>query len=243
MKICTNCNMQQPDNFISCAHCGAPLPQQPTGGVPMQMFMYDRTLINKNGSQSLISVIIKCVAGALGIVLLFAAAVFALSYYDLSEGFIIGMLILFAVVVLIVAVAFALYMKSKLAKSYIAYIYYNGILYKIIMQSKMRVYPVGRSVGAAVSTAYAVKSLYELDEKSKYADEFLKLFARYTSGEKLWDPMTGGLAYIEPLNGFRVTGEDEKYYKYTYINQNGSTKAAKMDKAYPGIETIFNYCR
>lgn len=235
MKTCINCHTQQPDNFIACAHCGAALPTQPTGGLPMQMFMYDRSLINKNGSQSVTRIVIMTLAFSFGIALLVAVSAVIPILFDSSEEFTLVISVLFAVGVVAAAIAFGLYMKSKSAKSNIAYIYYNGILYRIIMRT-----PIYALFGNFGLTAGA---LYALDKKSKYADEFLKLFARYTAGEKLRDSMTGGSAHIEPLNGFRVTGESTKYYHYNYIQQNGSIKAEKMDKAYPGIEAIFNFCR
>lgn len=137
-------------------------------------------------------------------------------------------------------------MRTKITKSNIAYIYYESVLYRMIIQHKDE--PIAGSFSPSFYNFYSKNTAFDLGKDFDYAEEFLKLFAlyisgQYTSEQKTWNPATGCRAYVERLNGFRVVGEHTKYYKYTYIDSNGKRCEGNLYKTYPGIEAIFNYCR
>lgn len=85
--------------------------------------------------------------------------------------------------------------------------------------------PEGGVISGSFYDLVIKNAAFDLSKKYDYTEEFLKLFALYTSGQytsdqKTWNPATGCRAYVEKLNGFRVVGERTRYYKYTYIDSN-----------------------
>lgn len=241
MKLCKTCNTNQPDNFMVCSQCGADLTAQPAGGVPMQLFMYDRSQSKKMGTMSLGKIIALAFIGTSIFVLLWVAAIIGIAQKGMEFTFGIAVLLSFAVTG--ASIALALVLKGKRARTYIAYMYYDGILYKMIMQPGHSGVSPTTATGAAMSIAHNISRAYEMERNSAYAGTFLYHFYNYLCGKYVWDKMRGGPMYIEPLLGFRVTQEGGNYYRYTFFNQKNCPKSGTMDKVYPGIEKIFGVCR
>lgn len=241
MKLCKTCNTNQPDNFMVCSKCGADLSAQTPQGVPMRLFMYDRSQSKKMGTMSLGKIFALVFIGTIIFVLIWAASIIVIVQKGMEFTFGIAMLLSFAVTGSSIALALAL--KSKRARTYIAYMYYDGILYKMIMQPGYSGFYPTSTTGGAMSIAYNINQAYEMERKSAYAGTFLFHFYNYLCGEYVWDKMRGGPMYIQPLLGFRVTADGGNYYRYTFFDQKNRPKSGKMDKVYPGIEMIFGSCR
>lgn len=235
MKICNKCNTQQPDNFAVCSRCGAPLAQQPSNGAPMRLYMYNHEMGKKAGAMDMRKILILVFVFSGMIALLFFAAIKLTSSVSEEPSF--GMVMLLTVIVVAAAIVFAVFLRSKRPKSYIAYLFYNGVLYKMIMQSG-----ISKRPGAAANTIQSIGNMNELEQRSANTYLYLMLFEKYLSGEQLWNRATGGPIYIEPLNRFQIINTNRKFYQYSYVSSNGQVLNGRIDNAYPGIEEIFNCC-
>lgn len=241
MKICTNCNGQLPDNFTVCTNCGAPLPPQSTvGSVPMQMFMYDGQMGNKIGTgQSWNWVLYVLMASIFLFVIIIPIVVISSCT---PQVMIITLGIWFTIIFITIIMAFVVGYKKSVVRT--AYIYYDGILYREMLYGGQGVWlSGGNAAGSVIALIHNSKLLKDIEAKAQNPSCYLQLFARYSNGEKVWNSITGGDGKIDALKGFRITGENNRQYNYTYIDEKGKLKSGKLLKCYPNIEKIFGFCQ
>ena len=251
MKHCTNCQYTLPDNFIACPNCGTQLSEQPDpGSAPMQMFMYDEQMGKKIGTGNSMNHVLKILLISIFLFIIIIPLVVVLSNANMI-AMAITLFIWFAVIAATVVCAFVISYKKSVART--AYIYYNGTLYKEILWAGQNLWIYVNGVktgnemmdlaGKAAIVANKYRILKDFEQKVLNPAPYLQLFARYSAGEKVWNSVTGGDGKIDALRNFRITGETERHYNYTYINEKGKLKSDKLLKCYPNIETIFSLCR
>lgn len=242
MKICTRCNTRQPDNFMMCSRCGTPISELESTGVPMRLYMYNQQMGKKTGAVSRHAIVPWVILGI--------AALFILPFIVLIITFVLGIssetaamiLVVFFIMLMgvipVALVLLAVLFQGKRMKDNIAFIYYDGILYKLIMQPfrMQRPNPNARLYVRSEITA-------EFRRRCSNPSAYLQFFEQYLSGVQLWDPMWGGQIYIEPLHQFHIINANQKFYQYSYVSPNGQVLNGQIDNAYPGIEEIFNCCR
>ena len=241
MKKCTSCQYMLPDNFITCPNCGVSLPPQPdAGSVPMQFFMYDEQMGKKIHAGESMKYIVKILFFLLVsfVITLPTAALFS----GEDKTFAIILIILF-IVVCVAFVIVAIISSFKGTSIRTAYVFYNDTLYQETLASSEVWVSGGNVVSRTASMVHNQKILNDLKRKSVDANVYLHLFSRYANGEKLWNPIYGGDAKIDALKNFKLTGENKRQYKFTYINEKGKLQSGKILKCYPNIETIFSLCR
>lgn len=239
MKICNHCNARQPDNFMLCSRCGTPISELQSGGIPMRLYIYSREMGKKIGAVGYNAIIPWIIGGiaalftlpTLFLIIAFAAGTDSKTVSMIFFGIAMGSMTLVIVGLLLLVLNF----QKKRMKDNIAYMYYDGALYRLIMLPYRTKRPnpyAGRYAG--------VGRMSEFRQRSADPNAYIQLFEQYISGVKLWDPMWGGDIYIEPLHKLRITGSTAKYFQYTCVTPNGQISNGIIDNAYPGIEEIFN---
>lgn len=242
MKLCRNCSCQLPDNFITCSNCGAPLPSESAAGSQhMQLFMYNAQMGKKIGTGKSLHWLLNALLVLIFVFIIIIPIQVVVTQGDVNSV-VITMLIWFGIMV--AAIIVGIICANKLKDSYTAYIYFNGILYKETLHTSKVMMGGGRSsLLRLIVILNNYKRIKELEAKSANPGTYLELFAKYTNGEKLWDPIFGGEVKIDALRNFRITGETNKQYNYTYIDEKGEIKCSTLPKCYPYIESIFTFCK
>lgn len=235
MKICTKCNTHQPDNFAVCTRCGASVSGLESTGVPMRFYMYNNAMGKQIGSISWDALVLWSTLGPLGIMMLFIIffSMIGATMGDTEIGKALMSLIAFlaSILPIVIAIVLAVVLSQRRKQDNVAYMYYDGVLYKLVMR-KMR--------SQLRFEYHRLRAEFIRRCCNPYA--YIQFFEQYLSGLLVYDPVCGGQIFIEPLQQFRMTGLNRRYYQYTYVNPNGQVLNSQLEKAYPNIEEIFNCC-
>lgn len=241
MKICNRCNAHQPENFAVCSQCGTPISELESTGAPMRLYMYNNAMGKQIGSISRDAVILWSIFGSMGAMMLFIVflAIIGITIGDTGIGRVLTAIValLAGVIPVAIALVLAFGLGKRRRQDNVAYMHYDGVLFKLTMRM-MR--PQSR-FGSSRNESFRLRA--ELMRRSSNPYAYIQFFEQYLAGLLVYDPVYGGQIFIEPLQQIRVTGSDRRYYRYTYVNPNGQVLNGQLEKAYPNIEEIFNSCR
>lgn len=241
MKKCTNCNQQFPDNFKKCGYCNSFLPEQPVpGSEQLELFMYDDDMgrrIHTGNSFNGITILMIIIASLSPLISIFAGMSMGM---DIQAIVIPTAIVGTAIMVVFMVVALVNAYKKSVPRT--SYIYYKGVLYKIMLWGgdiALRYRTNSRSLIRSIINLYGEsQEIKSFEARCAQPETYLDLFFRYIGGEQVWNSISGGEGKIDALKDFRITGETERQYHYSYIDEKGRQKSGRLLKCYPDIETV-----